>query len=112
MDRKPLEFDDEALTRYFAPANVELNADEFASKVLHRTQRRALIRDGVLGATVLLALLLALDPLLAALQSSAGLLIAAAYEWRDPAWYRENALAVGAVLAMAGWPFLARWLAR
>ena len=112
MDREPLEFDDEALTRYFTAVNVELDAEEFASKVLHRTQRRALIREAVLGATVLLALLIALEPMVATLQSFARLLVAIAYEWRDPAWYRENALVVGAALAMAGWPFLARWLAR
>ena len=112
MDREPLEFDDEALTRYFAAANEQLEADEFASKVLRRARRRSLIRDVVLGATVVIAVLIALEPMVATLQSFARLLIAVAYEWRDPAWYRENALVVGAALAMAGWPFLARWLAR
>jgi len=111
MDREPLEFDDEALTRYFRGANEQLEADDFASRVLRRAQRRSLIREAVLGAAVAIALLIALEPILATLQALATLVVAVADEWRDPAWYRENALVVGAALAMAGWPFLARWLA-
>jgi hypothetical protein len=111
MDREPLEFDDEALTRYFAAANEQLEADEFASRVLRRAQRRSLIRDAVLGAAIVIAVLIALEPMLATLQDLATSVVALADGWRDPAWYRENALVVGAVLAMAGWPFLARWLA-
>jgi hypothetical protein len=111
MDREPLEFDDEALTRYFAAANEQLEADEFASRVLRHAQRRALIREVVLGAAVVIALLIALEPMLATLQELATSVVALADEWRDPAWYREHALVVGAALAMAGWPFLARWLA-
>jgi hypothetical protein len=53
MDREPLEFDDEALTRYFRGANEDLDADEFAASVLrrarHRTRRRERIRQLVLG---------------------------------------------------------------
>jgi hypothetical protein len=112
MERESLELDDEALTRYFAGVNVELEADAFASQVLGRARRRQLIRGVVLGATVALALLIALEPMVATLQSFARVLVAVGYEWRDPAWYRENALVVGAALAMTGWPFVTRWLAR
>jgi hypothetical protein len=111
MHRDPLEFDDEALARYLATANEPLDADEFASRVLRRARRRSLVRSVVLGAAVATALVLAFGPMLATLDDFGRSLLAATDEWRDPAWYRENALVVGAVLAMTGWPFLARWLA-
>jgi hypothetical protein len=116
MDREPLEFDDEALTRYFRGANEALEADEFAASVLrraqHRARRRELIRQVVLGAATVIALTIALQPMAATLQDFARVLLAAADEWHDAAWYRDRALVACAALAMAGWPFVARWLAR
>jgi hypothetical protein len=116
MDREPLEFDDEALTRYFTAANEELEPDEFAASVLrrarHRAQRRELIRRAVLGAAIVVALSIALQPMAATLQDFAHVLLAAVDEWHEPTWYRDRALVGSAALAIAGWPFLARWLAR
>jgi len=116
MDREPLEFDDEALTRYFRGANEDLDADEFAASVLrrarHRTRRRERIRQLVRGAAVLIALALALQPVAATLEDFVRVLLAAADEWHEPAWYRDRAVVACAALAIAGWPFLARWLAR
>jgi hypothetical protein len=111
MGREPLEFDDDALRRYFAAANEELDADEFAARVLRRAERRSLIRRIVLGTAIAVALLLSFGPLLETLRDLARLL-GAASEWREAAWYRDNALVVVAALATAAWPFVARWLAR
>ena len=112
MDREPLEFDDEALTRYFTAANEQLEADEFAARVLRRARQRARLRQAVLAGAAAIALLFAFEPMLVTLRDFARLSLAFVDEWRDAAWYRENALVVGTALAMAGWPLLARWLAR
>lgn len=112
MDREPLEFDDEALTRYLAAANDELDPGEFVADVLRRTQRRSRVRHAVLGAAIAIALAIALQPMAATMQDFARVLLAAADEWHEPAWYRDRALVACAALAIAGWPFLARWLAR
>jgi hypothetical protein len=116
MDREPLELDDEALTRYFSRANEDLDADEFAADVLRRAQQRAQrrtrVRQAVLGAAIALALLIALQPMVATLQDFGRVLLAAADEWHEPKWYLDRAVVACAALAMAGWPFVARWLAR
>ena len=116
MDREPRAFDDEALTRYFAQANEELAPDEFAGRVLRRARgrarRRELMRAVVLGGALAVALAIALRPMAATLQDFVEVLLAAADEWHDPAWYRDRAFVACAALAMAGWPLLARWLAR
>jgi hypothetical protein len=112
MDREPLEFDDEALTRYLAAANDELDAGEFVADVLRRARRRSRVRHAVLGAAIAIALAIALQPMAATMQDFARALLAAADEWHEPAWYRDRAFVACAALAIAGWPFLARWLAR
>lgn len=112
MDREPMEFDDEALTRYFATANEDLSAEQFATAVLRRAQRRTLVRVVVLGAAGAGAALIAFEPMLDALREVVRLLLAAVGQWNDVAWYKDNALLVSAAFATVGWPLVVRWLAR
>jgi len=112
MDREPMEFDDEALTRYFAAANDELAAERFAAAVLRRAQRRTLVRAAVLGSVGAAAALIAFEPALDTLNEVGRQLLAAVSRWDDASWYKDNALLVSAVLATAAWPLVARWLAR
>lgn len=112
MDREPMEFDDEALTRYFATANEELAAEQFAVGVLRRAQRRAFVRAAVLGSASVVAGWIAFEPALDALNEVVRVLITTAAQWDDLAWYREHLLVVSAASATAAWPLVARWLAR
>lgn len=112
MNREPMEFDDEALTRYFAAANEELAAEQFAAAVLRRAQRRALVRAAVLGGVGTAAVLIAFEPALGTWNEVVQQLVAAVSRWDDASWYKDNALLVSAVLATAAWPLVARWLAR
>lgn len=112
MDRDPLEFDDEALTRYFAAANEDLSAEQFAAVVLRRAQRRTLVRTAVLGGAGVVAALIAFEPTLDTLREVVRLLLGAMSQWNNAAWYKDNALVVSAVVATVAWPLVARWLAR
>ena len=112
MDRKPMEFDDEALTRYFAAANEDFPAEQFATAVLRRARRRALVRVAVLGTAGAAAALIAFEPMLDVLREVVRLLLAAVGQWNDVAWYKDNALLVSAALATVAWPLVVRWLAR
>ncbi len=96
----------------FAPANTELAAQPFTTRVVRRVRRRLWIRGAVLGAACVLGVVSALGPLYQLLDLVSMGLSTVTVQWRDVAWYTQYGLPVLFLSIGFAWPILARWLAR